>query len=168
MSVFPSQNRTKPSPVPGPSTDTWASGLSFEKFSATSCEMGKTVDEPETLTEPVAFEPPSVPLVAVSLFDEHAAATIVSTVAAVTLHLIDRRVDRAIRISFPLSKAWIKGVDRGSVRFDSVHVHVRGCPTERARPRHDGERQVNMPRGVRGPPYTPARWCRWFLGSSSR
>src|SRR5436309_962447 len=59
-SVFPSQKRANPSPVPGPSTLICTSGFFEENFSATSEEIGWTVEDPETTTEPV--NPPLPPL----------------------------------------------------------------------------------------------------------
>ena len=53
MSVLPSQNRTNPSPVPGPSTDADTPGLVPLKFSVTRFVIGSTVDEPEMLSDPV-------------------------------------------------------------------------------------------------------------------
>src|ERR1051325_4318972 len=79
MSVLPSQKSTNPSPVPGPSTETCASGLLPAKCSATSCEIGSTVEEPETATEPESPDVPLVPTLGVSLLDAHAAATSATT-----------------------------------------------------------------------------------------
>ena len=53
MSVSPVQNILKPSPVPGPSTVYLKSGFVAAKASATPVEIGSTVEEPETLIEPV-------------------------------------------------------------------------------------------------------------------
>ncbi len=47
MSVSPSQNSAKPSPVPGPSTVASTPEQS-SSFSPTAAEMGSTVEEPET------------------------------------------------------------------------------------------------------------------------
>ena len=52
MSVAPSQNSLKPSPVPGPSTVTDTSGATSSNSSATRIEIGSTVDEPEMFTSP--------------------------------------------------------------------------------------------------------------------
>ena len=52
-SAPPSQNRSKPSPVPGPSTDTSTSPFWPRKASPASDETGSTVDDPVTVTEPV-------------------------------------------------------------------------------------------------------------------
>ncbi len=51
MSVSPSQNSAKPSPVPGPSTVA-AMPEQSRSFSPTAAEMGSTVEEPETFTSP--------------------------------------------------------------------------------------------------------------------
>ncbi len=54
MSVSPLQNNSKPSPVPGPSTEISTSGFASLNFSATSVLIGSTVEEPEmTRTPPV-------------------------------------------------------------------------------------------------------------------
>ena len=47
MSVSPLQNSSNPSPVPGPSTLNPTSGLVSLKISATTDEIGSTVDDPE-------------------------------------------------------------------------------------------------------------------------
>ena len=52
MSVSPPQNSSKPSPVPGPSTEMLTSGLSALKPSAAAELMGSTVEEPEMTTSP--------------------------------------------------------------------------------------------------------------------
>src|SRR5687767_10935580 len=52
-SLVPSQNRAKPSPVPGPSTVKPKFGLSALKSSETACETGSTVEEPETKISPL-------------------------------------------------------------------------------------------------------------------
>ena len=57
MSVSPAQNFLKPSPVPGPSIVYLKSGLLAASASATPVEIGSTVDEPETLIEPVTAPP---------------------------------------------------------------------------------------------------------------
>ena len=57
MSVSPAQNFAKPSPVPGPSIVYLKSGLLSASASATPVEIGSTVDEPETLIEPVTAPP---------------------------------------------------------------------------------------------------------------
>ena len=78
MSVWPWQNVTNPSVVPGPSTAALTPVLADWKFSATSDEIGSTVDEPEMLSEPVR-SPPDAPLdplePLLSLLLPHAAAT---------------------------------------------------------------------------------------------
>ena len=51
------QNNSKPSPVPGPSIRTEASGLSSANSSATSDEIGSTVEEPVTFTSPLVWAP---------------------------------------------------------------------------------------------------------------
>lgn len=51
-SIWPSQNKAKPSPVPGPSTVTPTPGFSAWKSSATSALIGCTVDDPETVMVP--------------------------------------------------------------------------------------------------------------------
>src|SRR5215208_4998024 len=51
-SVVPAQKAAKPGPVPGPSTVKPKLALSALKSSDTACEMGWTVDEPETLIWP--------------------------------------------------------------------------------------------------------------------
>ena len=56
MSVSPSQNSLKPSPVPGPSTVTDTSGATSSNNSATRIEIGSTVDEPEMFTSPETVE----------------------------------------------------------------------------------------------------------------
>ncbi len=53
MSVSSLQKRLKPSPVPGPSILELKPGLASVKSSATLVEIGSTVDEPETMIEPV-------------------------------------------------------------------------------------------------------------------
>src|SRR4051812_47770719 len=76
-SVSPEQNSSKPSPVPGPSTLIVTSGLLPWNASATSEEIGSTVDEPEiTMSPDMVFElapPPPEDVVLPSL--EHAPAT---------------------------------------------------------------------------------------------
>ena len=61
MSVSPPQKSSKPSPVPGPSMVTPASGLAALNFSPTMIEIGSTVEEPETTTEPLTASPPDPP-----------------------------------------------------------------------------------------------------------
>ena len=63
MSISPPQKSSKPSPVPGPSTVTPASGLAALNFSPTMIEIGSTVEEPDTITEPLAAPPPAPPAV---------------------------------------------------------------------------------------------------------
>ena len=53
MSVSPSQNRAKPSPVPGPSTVMATPGEAALNASWMAVVMGWTVDEPEMVMEPV-------------------------------------------------------------------------------------------------------------------
>ena len=54
MSVSPSQNRTNPSPVPGPSTVIETSeDTSSLKSSATRLVIGCTVEEPEIVMVPL-------------------------------------------------------------------------------------------------------------------
>src|SRR6476469_3186373 len=63
MSVSPLQNVLKPSPVPGPVTVKLKPAFDALTSSATAVEMGSTVDEPETLIEPVtAAADAAVPL----------------------------------------------------------------------------------------------------------
>ena len=57
MSVSPLQKRPKPSPVPGPSILASKPGLASVKYSATLVEIGSTVDEPDTMIEPVTAPP---------------------------------------------------------------------------------------------------------------
>ena len=52
MSISPLQKSSKPSPVPGPSTLMATSGFVSLKISATTDEIGSTVDEPEIVIEP--------------------------------------------------------------------------------------------------------------------
>src|SRR5687767_9633151 len=59
ISVSPAQNRAKPSPVPGPSTEYWTSGFPAVKSSATMDVIGSTVDEPEITISPASPSPPS-------------------------------------------------------------------------------------------------------------
>jgi hypothetical protein len=49
-SVSPLQKRSKPSPVPGPSTVIATSSTSRTSCSATRAEIGSTVEEPDTTT----------------------------------------------------------------------------------------------------------------------
>jgi hypothetical protein len=58
MSVWPSQNSSKPSPVPGPSTAMSTLLFSPVKASAASDVIGSTVDDPEMLIEPETSPPP--------------------------------------------------------------------------------------------------------------
>ena len=63
MSVSPLQNSANPSPVPGPSTLIATFGLVSLKSSATSDEIGSTVDEPEITIVPVrSADPPVAPV----------------------------------------------------------------------------------------------------------
>ena len=59
MSVDPSQNSLKPSPVPGPSTDTSAPGLTPMKSSAANAVIGSTVEDPEMMIDPFTEPPPA-------------------------------------------------------------------------------------------------------------
>jgi hypothetical protein len=58
-SVSPAQKAAKPGPVPGPSTVKPKSGLSALNASDTACEMGCTVDEPETWISPETLPEPA-------------------------------------------------------------------------------------------------------------
>ena len=60
MSVSPAQKSWKPSPVPGRRRSP-ASGLAALNFSPTTIEMGSTVEEPDTTTEPLTASPPPPP-----------------------------------------------------------------------------------------------------------
>src|SRR5215217_867483 len=72
--VSPLQNSTNPSVVPGPSTFTSTSGFSPENPSATRLLIGRTVEDPETLTDPDRFSDPPPPLLlSFGLSVEHAA-----------------------------------------------------------------------------------------------
>ena len=53
MSISPLQKSSKPSPVPGPSTLIATSGFVSLKISATTDEIGSTVEEPEIVIDPV-------------------------------------------------------------------------------------------------------------------
>jgi len=79
MSVSPSQNLAKPSPVPGPSTDIATAGLSALNAAATLDEMGSTVDDPETSIDDDP-EPPPAADASVELLP-HAVATIASAMS---------------------------------------------------------------------------------------
>jgi hypothetical protein len=52
MSAPPSQNRSNPSPVPGPSTATSTRSFWPRKASPASDDRGSTVEDPVTETEP--------------------------------------------------------------------------------------------------------------------
>src|SRR4029453_5576928 len=52
MSISPLQKSLNPSPVPGPSTVIATLGWFSLNASATACEIGWTVDEPDTDTSP--------------------------------------------------------------------------------------------------------------------
>ncbi len=62
MSAPPAQNSLKPSPVPGPDTETFTSGWTLAKSSATATEIGSTVEEPVTTTSPEISSPAAVEL----------------------------------------------------------------------------------------------------------
>jgi hypothetical protein len=63
MSVSPSQNRTNPSPVPGPSTVIETSeDTSSLKSSATRLVIGCTVEDPEIVMVPLKAVAPVAPL----------------------------------------------------------------------------------------------------------
>ena len=66
MSVSPAQNWAKPSPVPGPETDTATPGFRSAKASPAAIEIGSTVDEPETTMLPET-SPPAGGLAAVGV-----------------------------------------------------------------------------------------------------
>ena len=89
MSVSPSQNRTNPSPVPGPSTVIETSeDTSSLKSSATRLVIGSTVEEPEIVMVPLRswavepLAPPVLPVPPPSSSLLHAAATSDSTATA--------------------------------------------------------------------------------------
>ena len=101
-SVSPSQNRTKPSPVPGPSTVIWTFGdTSSLKSSATRLEIGSTVDEPEIAivpvrsgggtAAPVVPDPPSSPPQAAATSDSDV------TAASSTSHFLRFRIQLLLR-----------------------------------------------------------------------
>ena len=86
MSVSPSQNRTNPSPVPGPSTVIETSeDTSSLKSSATRLVIGCTVEEPEIVMVPLRswavepLAPPVLPVPPPSSSLLHAAATSANT-----------------------------------------------------------------------------------------
>ena len=56
MSASPAQNLAKPSPVPGPSTETDTPGAMSAKASPTAIEIGSTVDDPVTTMSPLREE----------------------------------------------------------------------------------------------------------------
>ena len=62
MSMEPSQRRANPSPVPGPSTEYWTSGLAALKSAATIELIGSTVDDPEMTISPARPASPLPPL----------------------------------------------------------------------------------------------------------
>src|ERR671922_100912 len=98
MSVSPLQNSSKPSPVPGPSTVMLTSGFSSTNSSATSEEMGSTVEDPEMKMSPVSSEfpdpPPSPPPPQAAASD----LRLISAVLHINLHL-ERVGDMAVNIA---------------------------------------------------------------------
>ncbi len=96
MSVSPAQNFAKPSPVPGPSIVYLKSGLLSASASATPVEIGSTVDEPETLIEPVTAPPAALSAGALSAAPLSAAALSAAEGAVVAppppLHAATNRV----------------------------------------------------------------------------
>ncbi len=106
MSVSPSQNRTNPSPVPGPSTVIETSeDTSSLKSSATRLVIGSTVEEPEIVMVPLrswAVEPLAPPVLPVppplsSLLQAAATSDSDAIAASSTSHFLRFRIQLLLR-----------------------------------------------------------------------
>ena len=79
--------------MPGPSTLICTLGLLPENVSATSCEIGCTVEEPDTETEPLRSPAPAEPPELELELEPHAAVTIAMAVTpAAIASLRDMRI----------------------------------------------------------------------------
>ena len=151
MSAPSAQNSLKPSPVPGPVTDTFTSGCTVAKSSATATEMGSTVDEPVTTTSPEIFSPEAASEVlappAASLVELPSASVVELAPASVSLSLpqaaatmvkanniVVARI-RGLRVNNSLSSKASR-VPPGCRRTSTYGRRVTGQP-------HRHEREVN-------------------------
>src|SRR5918996_2201966 len=94
MSVSPAQKSSKPSPVPGPSTDIWTPPFSAENFSAFAAEIGSTVEDPETVIEPDSsgsWAPASVAVPSSSSPPQAAATRAIANAMTRTLAILKER-----------------------------------------------------------------------------
>src|SRR4029450_2790665 len=129
------KHRTNTSLVPGPSTLIWTSGFAAENCSATSDEIGWTVDEPDTVTVPDIAEgelPPSLPHAAPSTASAENAATAPSLIRPLPIPLPPSRFS-------PRRSGGGRPEEGCRAALPSTTVGDLGCPSSAA--------SVGMPGG---------------------